>query len=239
MEASSTRNAPNTLTPYLSPLGAWALSIGAAVGWGSLVVTSTSFLGEAGLAGSIVGLLIGVVAMVFIARNYSFMMNLYPDSGGIYTYVKSTFGCDRAYLASWFLILTYLAMFWANATSLPLFVSRFFGNVLKFGYLYTVFGYDVYAGEALLTIAAIIIVGIVCARGKSLAAKVMILLALTFTLCITICFVVAMANHGHSWFSYEPFFLHGKSPVSQIMVAVYMTPWAFIGFESISHSLRW
>ena len=129
MEASSTRNAPNTLTPYLSPLGAWALSIGAAVGWGSLVVTSTSFLGEAGLAGSIVGLLIGVVAMVFIARNYSFMMNLYPDSGGIYTYVKSTFGCDRAYLASWFLILTYLAMFWANATSLPLFVSRFFGNV--------------------------------------------------------------------------------------------------------------
>ena len=236
MEASSTRKSPNTLTPYLSPLSAWALSIGAAVGWGSLVVTSTSFLGEAGLAGSIVGLLIGVVAMVFIARNYSFMMNLYPDSGGIYTYVKSTFGYDRAYLASWFLILTYLAMFWANATSLPLFVSRFFGDVLKFGYLYTVFGYDVYAGEALLTIAAIIIVGIVCARGKSLAAKLMILLALTFTLCITICFVVAMANHGNSWFSYEPLFLHGKNPVSQIMVAVYMTPWAFIGFESISHS---
>ncbi len=236
MEASSTRNAPNTLAPYLSPLGAWALSIGAAVGWGSLVVTSTSFLGEAGLAGSIVGLLIGVVAMVFIARNYSFMMNLFPDSGGIYTYVKSTFGYDRAYLASWFLILTYLAMFWANATSLPLFVSRFFGDVLKFGYLYTVFGYDVYAGEALLTIAAIIIVGIVCARGKSLAAKLMILLALTFTLCITICFVVAMANHGNSWFSYEPLFLQGKNPVSQIMVAVYMTPWAFIGFESISHS---
>ena len=85
MEESSSRKSPNTLTPYLSPLGAWAFSIGASVGWGSLVVTSTSFLGEAGLAGSIVGLLIGVVAMVFIARNYSFMMNLYPDSGGIYT----------------------------------------------------------------------------------------------------------------------------------------------------------
>lgn len=33
----------DALQPYLSPLAVWALSVGSAIGWGSLVVTSLSF----------------------------------------------------------------------------------------------------------------------------------------------------------------------------------------------------
>ena len=58
-------------------------------------------------------------------RNFSFMASRYPRAGGIYDYTKEVFGYDRAFLVFWFLSLTYISIFWANATSLPLF-ARFF-----------------------------------------------------------------------------------------------------------------
>ena len=141
-----------TLQPYLSPLAVWALSVGTAIGWGSLVVTSKSYLGQAGPMGSILGLLIGFVMMVMVASHYHFLANRYPGTGGLYNYVKYIFGYDRAFLVGWFMFLVYVSIFWANATSIPLFARYFLQGVFKVGYLYTLFGYDVYVGEALLSI---------------------------------------------------------------------------------------
>ena len=72
------------LQPYLSPLAVWALSVGSAIGWGSLVVTSSSYLSQAGPLGSIIGLLIGFVMMLMVASHYSFLANRYPGTGGLY-----------------------------------------------------------------------------------------------------------------------------------------------------------
>ena len=131
---------PGSLTPYLSERAAWALSVGTSVGWGALVVTSSGFLSAAGPAGSLIGLLIGMGLMLLIARNYFFTASRYPDAGGLYSITKNVFGYDRAFLVFWFMSLVYLSMFWANATSLPLFARYFIGNTFRFGYLYTVFG---------------------------------------------------------------------------------------------------
>ncbi len=62
--------------------------------------------------------------MLLMCRNFFFMASHYPRAGGIYTYTKEVFGYDRAFLVFWFLSLAYFSMFWANATSLPLF-ARF------------------------------------------------------------------------------------------------------------------
>ena len=43
-ETSSASGNTAKLQPYLSPLAVWALSVGSAIGWGSLVVTSRSYL---------------------------------------------------------------------------------------------------------------------------------------------------------------------------------------------------
>ncbi len=72
-----------------------------------------------GVIGVVLGLLIGAVCMLVISRNYHYMMNCYPDAGGVYAFTKETFGYDYGFLTAWFLALTYLAIFWANATSLP------------------------------------------------------------------------------------------------------------------------
>ncbi len=58
---------PVKLQPYLSPLAVWALSVGSAIGWGSLVVTSRSYLSQAGPMGSILGLLIGFAIMLMVS----------------------------------------------------------------------------------------------------------------------------------------------------------------------------
>lgn len=150
----------------LSMLGAWACGVGSAIGWGSFVVTGNEYLLKAGPLGSVVGLLIGTLLMFVIASCYAHLMVRYRSCGGAYEYVRRVLGSDYGFVMAWFLGLTYLSVLWANATSLPLFSTFFFGNVFKFGYLYTVFGYDVYLGEALLTMAAIALVGLLCAKGK-------------------------------------------------------------------------
>ena len=82
-ETSSTSSNPTKMQPYLSPLAVWALSVGSAIGWGSLVVTSSSYLSEAGPLGSIIGLLIGFAMMLMVSSHYHFLSNRYPGTGGL------------------------------------------------------------------------------------------------------------------------------------------------------------
>ena len=173
--------AKTELTKNLSPLGAWAFAIGTSIGWGSLVVTNNAYLAQAGPLGSVIGMVIGAIVMLLISRNYSYLMNAYPDSGGAYTYSKEVFGHDHGFLVAWFLALTYLAILWANATSLPLFARYFLGDFFHFQKLYTIFGYEVYLGEVLLTVAAITVFSLFMCRFKNAVSKLMIIMALIFT----------------------------------------------------------
>ena len=224
------------LQPYLSKAAALALSVGTSIGWGSLVVTSSSYLGKGGPLGSVIGLIIGAGLMLLMCRSFHYLANIFPDAGGIYAYTKNVFGYDRAFLVSWFLSLTYIAMFLANATSLPLFARYFMEGIFKFGYLYTVFGYEVYFGEVLLTLIAIAGITLLCVKNKNTAASVMVVLVAIFTIGITVAFVVAMLNMGNTSFSFKPGFIPDKNNFNQIIAIILISPWAFIGFENITHS---
>ena len=115
------------LSKNLSSTGAFSFALGTSLGWGSLVVTTNTYLANSGPAGSVLGILAASVIMLAISRSYAYLMESYPDAGGAFTYVKEAFGWDHGFLAAWFLALTYMAVFWANATSLPLFARYFLG----------------------------------------------------------------------------------------------------------------
>ena len=174
--------------------------------------------------------------MLMVANHYHFLSNRYPGTGGLYNYVKYIFGYDRAFLAAWFLFLIYIAIFWANATSIPLFARYFLGSALSFGKLYTVFGYDVYLGEILVTFAVIFAVALLCMKSKKATARSMVALSILFTVVITVCFVGAMTGHGSSDMTMAPAFVPDKSAFRQVIRIAFISPWAFIGFESVSHS---
>ena len=216
----------------MSPAAVLAFSLGTSLGWGSLVVTCNSYLLQAGPAGSVIGMIVGGLIMMLIARNYHYMMVSYPDAGGSYAFARDVFGYDYGFLTAWFLMLTYLAVLWANATAIPLFARNFFGEIFRFGFMYTVFGYDVYAGEVLLTIFSLGLTIFFLSRSNRMSVNLMVVFAAVFAIGITICFAGGIIKHD---MSYEPLFIPDQSALSQTIRIAVITPWAFIGFENISH----
>ena len=225
------------LRKYLSPLSAWALSFGCAVGWGSFVMPGTTFLPMAGPLGTAIGIGLGAFIMLIIGMNYHYMMNRYPDSGGTLIYSTKTFGYDHGYLSAWFMILVYVAIIWANATALTLICRNLFGSALQFGFHYEIQGYQIYFGETLLSILAILIFGSICIIDKVLAVRLQVLASVVMILGIGIVFFNVASNQEVSLSGFRPFFAYGDmSVMGQVSTIVALSPWAFVGFESISNS---
>ena len=219
---------------YLSTLGAWALAFGCSVGWGAFVMPGTTFLPIAGPMGTALGITLGALVMFIIAKNYHYLINVYPDGGGAYTYTKKCFGYDHGFLASWFLIITYVAVIWANATALPLIARALLGSTFQFGFHYRIAGFDVYFGELLLVISALTAGAVVCLR-RRLAAGVQILMAVLLFCGIVACFAASAAKNG-GISPVEPLFASDYSAAGGTVTIFALAPWAFVGFESISHS---
>ena len=217
-----------------TPLGIWALSIGTSIGWGSFIVTCNTYLQKAGILGTVFGLLLGMAVILVITWDLQYMIQRAPDAGGIYTFEKRVAGKDLGFLTAWFVLLTYIAILWANITSVPLFARFFLGDAFRFGFHYHIFGYEVWLGEALLSMAAILLIGLFCTRSAKLPNAVMVAAALTFTVGFTVCAVMAALRHGEG-FSYAPMYAEGSAALPQIVRIAAISPWAFIGFENISH----
>ncbi|MBR6013683.1 MAG: amino acid permease [Selenomonadaceae bacterium] len=230
----STEN--RSLKRYLSPLGALSLALGCAVGWGAFVMPGTTFLPLGGPFGTAIGMTLGGLIMVIIGYNYHYLMNRFTDAGGTYSYAKNIFGYDHGFLSSWFLILVYIAIIWANMTALPLIFRNSLGNFFQIGFHYEIAGYDVYIVEALLSVSMFFIVGFICMHGKKLAMYVQIAAAVILFGGVFAGFCVATYIHGTEIFYIEPAFVFDKSEISAVLGIAILSPWAFAGFESISNS---
>ena len=70
---------------YISPLGAWALSFGCAVGWGAFGMPGNTFLPIAGPAGTALGMAAGALVMLVMERKkeISILKSLGGSSNGI------------------------------------------------------------------------------------------------------------------------------------------------------------
>ena len=225
---------PGGLRSGFTPLGMWAFSIGTSIGWGSFIVTCNTYLQKSGVLGTVFGLLLGMAVIFVITWNLQYMIRKAPGAGGIYTFEKQVGGKDLGFLAFWFVLLTYLAILWANMTSLPLFARFFLGNTFRFGFRYRIFGYEVWLGEALLSMCAVVLIGILCSNSARLPNRIMIVAALTFAAGFTVCAVIALFKHDAA-FSYAPLYTEGSGAFAQIVRIAAISPWAFIGFENISH----
>lgn len=134
------------------------------------------------------------------------------------------------------MFLTYISIFWANATSVPLFARYFLKGVFSVGHMYTIFGYEVYIGEALVTLLAILLVALMCIKSKKATAYAMIGLVLLFTIGVTFVFIACILGHSRTDLSMAPAFVPDTSAFRQVLTISFISPWAFIGFESVSHS---
>ena len=85
---------------HLSSLSVWGLSFGFAVGWGAFVMPSAEFLPMAGPLGTLIGIVVGALAMAVIGWNYHRMVSSDPGPGGAYSYTQKAIGADSGFLTA-------------------------------------------------------------------------------------------------------------------------------------------
>ena len=74
------------LDRYLSPLDVWGLALGCMVGWGVFAMPGNTFLPVAGPAGTAIAMVVGMVIMLVIGSNFSYLMGRSAITGGMYSY---------------------------------------------------------------------------------------------------------------------------------------------------------
>lgn len=221
------------LEKKLSPLNVWSLALGCIIGWGAFVMPGNTFLGKAGPLGTAIAMGAAALIMTVIAFNYNFMINRYPVAGGEFTYTQQAFGEKHAFVCSWFLGLSYLAIVPLNATALALIGRNLMNNVFQIGFRYTVAGYDIYFGEIVLAVVALVLFALLSIRGVKLTGVFQTVLVFALVGGVLVITIAALADPDVSFSGLSPAFYPGGSPTAGIFAVVAVAPWAFVGFDTI------
>ena len=219
----------------LYPLNVWALSFGCAVGWGAFMMPGNLFLPNAGPIGSALAILIGGISMIIIGYNFCRLAVRYQGNGGIYAYTKNLLGYDHAFLAAWSLIITYLAIIWANATAVVLLARMLFGNLLQWGFHYQLAGFDVYFGEIVTTWGVFLSFGAFSCFGGRIKRHIYTAFALLLISIIILLFLsLCVVNHH---FVFYPPFQPEHNTALQVFSMLMVAPWMFFGYECVTHAI--
>lgn len=221
------------LEKKLSPLNVWSLALGCIIGWGAFVMPGNTFLGKAGPLGTAIAMGIAALIMIIIAFNYNFMINKYPVAGGEFTYTQQAFGEKHAFVCSWFLGLSYLAIVPLNATALALIGRNLLNNVFQIGFHYSIAGYDIYFGEIILAVVALLLFAFLSIRGVKFTGIFQTILVFALVGGVLIITIAALLNPNVSFKNLVPGFYPGNSSIGGVLAVVAVAPWAFVGFDTI------
>ena len=221
------------LEKKLSPVNVWSLALGCIIGWGAFVMPGNTFLVKAGPLGTAIAMAAAALIMCIIANNYHFMINKYPVAGGEFTYTKMAFGERHAFVCSWFLGLSYLAIVPLNATALALIGRNLMNNIFQVGFHYSVAGYDIYLGEIILAEAALLLFAFLSIRGVKFAGIFQTGLVFALVGGVLIVTAAALLNPDVTFSNLHPAFTPGVSGIGGILAVVAVAPWAFVGFDTI------
>ena len=251
------RNTENKLKRQLSPLHVWAIAFGCVIGWGSFINPGKKFLPNSGVAGTAIAMVMGALVMIVIAMSYAYMVPKYPEAGGEFTFTKACFGKRMAYVCGWFLVAAYLTNVPMNSTAIGLIVDGIDGgaDILKFGFHYSLAGFEIYMGEIILAMSILILFGYLNIIGVEKAAFVQTILSgllITSVLSLTVAAVVSSKAQGINLAPIWGFdkaaamaanattanigqFAHvgTKGIASAILATFAIAPWAFVGFDAI------
>lgn len=218
----------------LRPIDVWGLALGAIVGWGCFVLPGNAFLPKAGPLGMALGMLIGASIIIVISLSYGYLIQKYPVSGGEFVYADSAFGKIHGFICGWALILAYWSLIPLNATAVGLISRYLFPGFIQVGALYTIAGWEVYAGE--IAVASFFLVALAWLNIKGVKGSGSLQTAVSLVLIASIVAVTAIVLFKcHNFSNLMPAFQNNDSRTvfSCIFAVVAMTPWAFIGFDCI------
>ena len=239
------------LKKQLNPMSLWALAFGCVIGWGSFINPGKKFLPNSGVAGTAIAMVLGALIMVIIAFSYAYMVPKCPKAGGEFSYTKMCFGKKMAFICGWFLIAAYLTNVPMNSTAIGLIVDGIFGPVLKWGFHYSIAGFEVWLGEILLASFILILFGVLNIWGVKKAGYVQTVLAVLLITSVFTLFVSALCSPYTSFENMKPIWGFDKAGAiasggydashaikssgiaGSILATFAIAPWAFVGFDTI------
>ncbi len=216
----------------LSPISIWGLALGAMIGWGCFVLPGNSFLPLGGPLGATIGLIVGALMIIIISFSYSYLISKFPVAGGEFIYATVAFGKTHAFWCGWFISIAYWALIPMNGTAVGLIGRYLFPGPLQHKVLYSVAGWEVYDGEIIVSILAIVIVALINMRGVQAAGWFQTAVALGLVGAILLVTAGVMIQQP-SLEDLKPYYPTGQSPIAGIFAIASMAPWAFVGFDCI------
>ncbi len=241
----------------LSPMNVWAIAFGCVIGWGSFINPGKKFLPNSGVAGTAIAMILGAIVMIIIAMSYAYMVPKYPKAGGEFTFAQACFGEKAAYICGWFLVAAYLTNVPMNSTAIGLIVDGLDGglDLLKFGFHYSIAGFDIYMGEMLLAGAILILFGYLNILGVQKAGFVQTILAVLLVVSVVTLTISGIISAKASGLNLEPIWGFDKAAaiadgatsasakefahvgtngiISAILATFAIAPWAYVGFDAI------
>ena len=235
----------------------WAIAFGCVIGWGSFINPGKKFLPTSGVAGTAIAMVLGALVMIVIAFSYAYMVPKYPKAGGEFTFTKNCFGKRMAFICGWFLVVAYLTNVPMNSTAISLIVDGLDGqaDILKFGFHYTIAGFNIYFGEILLASAILILFGYLNIIGVKKAGFVQTVLSTLLVTCVFTLFISALISSKAKGINMQPIwgfdkrsaiaasattaeiskYAHkGVSGITGAILATFaIAPWAYVGFDAI------
>ncbi len=209
------------------------MAFGAMVGWDVFAMPGNTFLPVAGPAGTIAAMIVGMVIMLIIAANFSYLMGRSAITGGIYSYTKEAFGRDHAFLSSWFLCLSYLTIVFLNGTALFYIVRLLLGDAVHTDLHYTVAGNVIYPMEVVVSALVLGGIGVLFIVAKPLLQRLHTALAVLLFAGIAVLAAVCLP-HAVASGSLADFGTNGTGKAYAIFSLVILAPWAYVGFEVTS-----
>lgn len=249
--------AKNSFKRNLSPTHVWALAFGCVIGWGAFINPGKKFLPNSGVDGTAIAMVLGALVMIIIAFAYAYMVPKYPKAGGEFNYTKNCFGKVPAYICGWFLLAAYLTNVPMNSTAIGLIVDGLDGSsdILKWGFNYSIAGFEVWLGEIIFAMSILILFGVLNILGVKKAGYVQTILSSMLVSCVFILTIAAIFSDKTSFENMEPVwgfdrfaaiaagattetidsFAHvGRQGILSAILATFaIAPWAFVGFETI------
>ncbi len=220
------------LDPVLRPLQVGSLALGCIIGFGCFILAG-DFLATAGPVGASLGVLLGGLAMLVIARSYSVMVRMFPVAGAEFAYAYRVGGRHHAFVCGWFLTLGYLSIVPLNATALIILARFVAPGIFARGYLYSVAGYDVFAAEVALATLAVVIMGFLQYRGVRDVGRTQVVMTGLLIAAVIIIGSGAFAGPEASPANWKPHFTPDRPALAGILAIVAISPWLYVGFDTL------
>lgn len=218
----------------ISPLNAWAFSFACAIGWAAFIMPATTFLPRGGVRGSILAFIMGGAAMCVIALCYHYLGNLHPDQGGIYNLVRASTNRSTAYVAAWGMGLAHMCCIPLNAKAMAMLIRVFLEELFGLDFEVVFFHSDTLLIEAVLIVVGLILFGMLNVRGLKQTARLQTAGALILLGGIFVILVAALVTNKNISAAFSPIDPPNVSFTNSFMSVFLLTPWAFVGFDSLS-----